>query len=99
MVIEKTNNLYENWVKKPEMIFIIEILNNINVFKTNQNLIYMIMIKTIYHNIYNHFNLLTTDKRFQLAFPVRLVIFDLFLFIIIFRRSCGVNIVLFATFL
>ena len=67
MVIEKTNNLYENWVKKPEMIFIIEILNNINVFKTNQNLIYMIMIKTIYHNIYNHFNLLTTDK-YQLKY-------------------------------
>ena len=49
--MEKTNNLYENWVKKPEMIFLLEESNKHPLFSENQKLIYIIMIEVIYNHI------------------------------------------------
>ena len=67
MNIEQTNNLYENWVKKPEMIYILKELNRIPLFNKNKNIIYIAMIEVIYNNINKNLHLLTTDNQ-QLKF-------------------------------
>ena len=67
MNLNKTNNLYENWIKKPEMNFIIQKANQLTLFNENPELIYMIMIEIISKNINNNLNLLTTDN-YQLEF-------------------------------
>ena len=67
MNLNKTNNLYENWIKKPEMNFIIQKANQLTLFNENPELIYMIMIEIISKNIINNLNLLTTDN-YQLEF-------------------------------
>ena len=67
MNIEQTNNLYENWIKKPEMIYILKELNRIPLFNKNKNLIYIAMIEVIYNNINKNLHLLTTDNQ-QLKF-------------------------------
>ena len=67
MNIEQTNNLYENWIKKPEMIYIFKELNRIPLFNKNKNLIYIAMIEVIYNNINKNLHLLTTDNQ-QLKF-------------------------------
>jgi len=61
MNIKKTNNLYENWVKKPEMETIVSIMNEIDMFHKNKGLIYIFMIDKIYNHIMKHFDLLTVD--------------------------------------
>ena len=67
MNIEQTNNLYENWIKKPEMIYILKELNRIPLFNKNRNIIYIAMIEVIYNNINKNLHLLTTDTQ-QLKF-------------------------------
>ena len=67
MNIEQTNNLYENWIKKPEMIYILKELNRIPLFNRNKNIIYIAMIEVIYNNINKNLHLLTTDNQ-QLKF-------------------------------
>ena len=67
MNLNKTNNFYENWIKKPEMNFIIQKANQLTLFNENPELIYMIMIETISNNIKNNLDLLTTDN-YQLEF-------------------------------
>ena len=67
MNIEQTNNLYENWIKKPEMIYILKELNRIPLFNKNKNIIYIAMIEVIYNNINKNLHLLTTDNQ-QLKF-------------------------------
>ena len=67
MNIEQTNNLYENWIKKPEMIYILKELNRIPLFNKNRNIIYIAMIEVIYNNINKNLHLLTTDNQ-QLKF-------------------------------
>ena len=67
MNLNKTNNLYENWIKKPEMNLIIQKANQLTLFNENPELIYMIMIEIISKNINNNLNLLTTDN-YQLEF-------------------------------
>jgi len=67
MNIEQTNNLYENWIKKPEMIYIFKELNSIPLFNKNKNIIYIAMIEVIYNNINKNLHLLTTDNQ-QLKF-------------------------------
>ena len=67
MNLNKTKNLYENWIKKPEMNFIIQKANQLTLFNENPELIYMIMIEIISKNINNNLNLLTTDN-YQLEF-------------------------------
>ena len=67
MNIEQTNNLYENWIKKPEMIYILKKLNRIPLFNRNRNIIYIAMIEVIYNNINKNLHLLTTDNQ-QLKF-------------------------------
>ena len=67
MNLNKTNNLYENWIKKPEMNLIIQKANQLILFNENPELIYMIMIEIISKNIINNLNLLTTDN-YQLEF-------------------------------
>ena len=67
MNLNKTNNLYENWIKKPEMNLIIQKANQLTLFNENPELIYMIMIEIISKNIINNLNLLTTDN-YQLEF-------------------------------
>ena len=67
MNLNKTNNLYENWIKKPEMNFIIQKANQLTLFNENPELIYMIMIEIISKNINNNLNFLTTDN-YQLEF-------------------------------
>ena len=67
MNIEQTNNLYENWIKKPEMIYIFKELNRIPLFNKNKNIIYIAMIEVIYNNINKNLHLLTTDNQ-QLKF-------------------------------
>ena len=67
MNLNKTKNLYENWIKKPEMNLIIQKANQLTLFNENPELIYMIMIETISNNIKNNLNLLTTDS-YQLEF-------------------------------
>ena len=62
MNLNKTNNLYENWIKKPEMNLIIQKANQLTLFNKNPELIYMIMIEIISKNIINNLNLLTTDN-------------------------------------
>ena len=44
MNLNKTNNLYENWIKKPEMNLIIQKANQLTLFNKNPELIYMIII-------------------------------------------------------
>ena len=63
MNIEQTNNLYENWIKKPEMIYIFKELNSIPLFNKNKNIIYIAMIEVIYNNINKNLHLLTTDNQ------------------------------------
>ena len=63
MNIEQTNNLYENWIKKPEMIYILKELNRIPLFNKNKNIIYIAMIEVIYNNINKNLHLLTTDNQ------------------------------------
>ena len=67
MNLNKTNNFYENWIKKPEMNFIIQKANQLTLFNENPELIYMIMIEIISNNIKNNLDLLTTDS-YQLEF-------------------------------
>ena len=67
MNIEQTNNLYENWIKKPEMIYIFKELNRIQLFNIDKNIIYIAMIEVIYNNINKNLHLLTTDNQ-QLKF-------------------------------
>ena len=67
MNLNKTNNFYENWIKKPEMNFIIQKANQLTLFNDNPELIYMIMIEIISNNIKNNLDLLTTDS-YQLDF-------------------------------
>ena len=67
MNLNKTNNFYENWIKKPEMNFIIQKANQLSLFNENPELIYMIMIEIISNNIKNNLDLLTTDS-YQLEF-------------------------------
>ena len=67
MNLNKTKNLYENWIKKPEMNLIIQKANQLTLFNENPELIYMIMIEIISKNINNNLNLLTTDN-YQLEF-------------------------------
>ena len=67
MNLNKTNNFYENWIKKPEMNLIIQKANQLTLFNENPELIYMIMIEIISKNINNNLNLLTTDN-YQLEF-------------------------------
>ena len=67
MNLNKTNNLYENWIKKPEMNFIIQKANQLTLFNENPELIYILMIEIISKNIINNLNLLTTDN-YQLEF-------------------------------
>ena len=67
MNIKQTNNLYENWIKKPEMIYILKELNRIPLFNRNKNIIYIAMIEVIYNNINKNLYLLTTDNQ-QLKF-------------------------------
>ena len=67
MNINQSINLYENWIKKPEMNFIIQKANQLTLFNENPELIYMIMIETISNNIKNNLDLLTTDS-YQLEF-------------------------------
>ena len=62
MNLNKTNNLYENWIKKPEMNLIIQKANQLTLFNENPELIYMIMIETISNNIKNNLDLITTDS-------------------------------------
>jgi len=63
MNIEQTNNLYENWIKKPEMIYIFKELNRIPLFNKNKNIIYIAMIEVIYNTINKNLHLLTTDNQ------------------------------------
>ena len=67
MNLNKTKNLYENWIKRPEMNLIIQKANQLTLFNENPELIYMIMIEIISKNINNNLNLLTTDN-YQLEF-------------------------------
>ena len=67
MNIKQTDNLYENWIKKPEMIFILKESIKIPLFNENRNIIYMAMIEVIYNNINKYLHLLTTDN-LQLEF-------------------------------
>ena len=67
MNLNKTNNLYENWIKKPEMNLIIQKANQLTLFNENPELIYILMIEIISKNIINNLNLLTTDN-YQLEF-------------------------------
>ena len=60
-------NLYENWIKKPEMNIILQKANQLTLFNENPELIYMIMIETISNNIKNNLDLITTDS-YQLEF-------------------------------
>ena len=62
MNIKKTNNLYENWVKKPEMEMILSMMDKIDMFQKNKELKYIFMIDTIYNHIMKHFDLLTVDE-------------------------------------
>ena len=67
MNLNKTKNLYENWIKKPEMNLIIQKANQLTLFNENPELIYILMIEIISKNIINNLNLLTTDN-YQLEF-------------------------------
>ena len=61
-IIKKTNNLYENWVKKPEINNIYEITKNISHYRNYDNLITIYMLEIIYENILKNINNLTEDN-------------------------------------
>ena len=58
--LKKTNNLYENWVKKPEMELIISTLETVPIFIKHRNLITIYMMEVIYTHI--------KDKKFTTVF-------------------------------
>ena len=60
-IIKKTNNLYENWVKKPEIRKIHEITNELPNTILFDNLITIFMLEIIYKNILKNINYLTKD--------------------------------------
>jgi len=60
-IIKKTNNLYENWVKKPEIRNILEITNSLPNTIIFDNLITIFMLETVYNNILKNINYLTKD--------------------------------------
>uniref|UniRef100_A0A6C0L3J2 Uncharacterized protein n=1 Tax=viral metagenome TaxID=1070528 RepID=A0A6C0L3J2_9ZZZZ len=62
MNINKTGNLYENWVKKPEMLFIWNQLEKTEVFRTNKNLIILAMFNIICDGMKKNFSVLTSDS-------------------------------------
>ena len=59
--LKKTNNLYENWVKKPEMELIISTLGEIPIFIKHRNLITIYMMEVIYTHIRDTMDNLTED--------------------------------------
>ena len=61
IIIKKTNNLYENWVKKPEMRNIIHITKDLPNTIIFNNLITIFMLETIYNNISKNINSLAKD--------------------------------------
>ena len=63
MTVEKTENLYENWIKKPEILFIWNQLIEIELFHTHKNLIIMSMLNTIGDMVNKNFNLLNTVQK------------------------------------
>ena len=71
MTVEKTENLYENWIKKPEILFIWNQLIEIELFHTHKNLIIMSMLNTIGDMVNKNFNLLTSDP-YQLQYYQRM---------------------------
>ena len=62
MDVEKTENLYENWVKKPEMLFIWNQLEKTEVFRRNKNLIILAMFNIIRDRMKKNFSVLTSDS-------------------------------------
>ena len=60
-IIKKTNNLYENWVKKPEIRKILEITNELPNTIIFDNLITIFMLEIIYKNILKNINYLAKD--------------------------------------
>ena len=60
-------NLYENWIKKGNMLLILKESKEISLFNDHKNLIYMRMIDVIYQNIKDYLHLLTIDHQ-QLHF-------------------------------
>ena len=71
MNIDKTENLYENWIKKPEILFIWNQLVKIEIFHKNKNLIIMLMLDTFSDMMNKNFNLLTSDPH-QLQYYQRM---------------------------
>ena len=61
IIIKKTNNLYENWVKKPEMRNICEITKDLPNTIIFNNLITIFMLETIYNNVSKNINALAKD--------------------------------------
>jgi len=60
-IIKKTNNLYENWVKKPEIRKIHEITNELPNTIIFDNLMTIFMLETVANNILKNINYLTKD--------------------------------------
>ena len=58
---KKTNNLYENWVKKPEIKTILDITKELPNTIIFDNLIIIFMLETVYNNILKNINYLTKD--------------------------------------
>ena len=63
MSSQQTNNLYENWIKKPTMNTIVKELNTIEFFNENNHFIYLIMIEVLYHNINHSIHLLGLNSQ------------------------------------
>ena len=61
LIIKKTNNLYENWVKKPEMRNILSVTKDLQKTIIFDNLITIFMLEIIYNNILQNINSLTKD--------------------------------------
>ena len=62
LIIKKTNNLYENWVKKPEMRNILDVTKDLHKTIIFDNLITIFMMEIIYNNILQNINSLTEDQ-------------------------------------
>ena len=58
---KKTNNLYENWVKKPEIRNILTITKELPNTIIFDNLITIFMLETVYNNILKNINYLAKD--------------------------------------
>ena len=60
-IVKKTNNLYENWAKKPEIRTILDITKELPNTIIFDNLITIFMLETVYNNILKNINYLTKD--------------------------------------